>query len=156
MKNLKKISIATIIIGFFIIPDYSCKKHCDMDPESSLSFAFNVLDSEGNNITHFFDEDTIKIHKLDFPDSIADYLVHYYKIRFDFSKYKPHIGNHDIFFSVYWKYEEIDTMRLIYTVSPEPEGSCFYELTRFNCFINETEIKENHQTGIWEYTKETK
>ncbi len=157
MKNLKKISITTIIIGLFIIPDYSCKYkegHCfDLLPEDNLYFSFVLVDQDGNNIQQYYDTEKIMIYHFNYPDSLAEYRARMYGTDFYMRDETPYIGEHNRSFIIEWETDDIDTMRIVYDVSPIPEGECRHELISFECYFNDKYVYNNN--GTYEFIRQT-
>ena len=152
---MKKIITTIVTIGLLstlFACYYPTSKCGDMNPDGNLGFSFTILDDTGENILHFFDEDTISIYKENFPDSIASFGNSYFVIDFGL-KENFYIGKHNQTYHIYWKKNDIDTLQVIYSIGDIPEDKCHYLLEDLHVFFNGVEYYNSYNESTYKFLK---
>jgi hypothetical protein len=108
----------------------------------SLHISFTVTDSVGNHYQRNFNIDSISIYLLEKPELASIYRIQWTRIDLSLSSITPYVGEHDIDFGIEWQENNIDTLRVLYSVEEPPNGRCTYIFNFRTCFFNGKEFPD--------------
>lgn len=137
-KYIPAVFVILLFLGYMSCIDGDCGNSMGYD---SLHISFTVTDSTGRHYQRNFNMDSIKIYLLDSDEEVG-YRVQWTRIDLSLVSDTPYIGEHDLSFGIEWEENNIDTLRVLYSVGEVPEGYCKYAFEFETCYFNGQEFDD--------------